>query len=711
LLMATVTTQDKPRRREPIASYAPGPKRRTSADSLGMMSPYGSQVSPDSFRTARFDSFLNSSPWNILGDSDPSFSAPSRSLAMTLSSQASAWQPMDSQCGGSAAQWASRSPSWHHHHPAFQGMRSMTHMRSMSSMTDQELEMQMPLSESDPMACYKNCDAFDTEGASLDPALMGEARLPRDAAHSSRRPRWASMSEEELREMGRRPGVQASPLLQTGVPATPSPSMQPLPDGWTTPNVWGPPGGTSPRPYRRRWASTTEEEESPLTLSSMRGSLSGRRRSSRPNDGWQHAGVSSSLVAAAASAGQTTHPGEGVWGRFNMPPLGGMPMWPIPGMPGVPGIPVPMPYGGVQSWAQAIGGPVTGPDTFAAEMNGWGSASSAMPPFPGAAYPSMHDGSVLPTGADLPSSASLAEDRAVGAAPSRSPLVWISERKTGKAELEREGFSVKWFRSVDKCRRALSNKGGHVACQPNTVLVVSYGEAEALLGLFQQRASVKGLRFVVDARGCTDGAETLWWSLAAIRPEDSTLVVATSWHELLDAVRGQSEAMAILHGHVHPAGDARASTSSGVQAAFAESTAKDIQAAVDPASRPSASDKAAWTLIWVSEQAFKPGFAPHKSQLEALGCQVKGYKTHKNAARALEKKRVLVRTVILVSSSEAPPLLTYLATRSHLAETRVVVEGSHSRVSVPEGAKYTAAETWEEAVAAIREIADDPGFA
>merc|ERR1719262_1913124 len=84
-----------------------------------------------------------------------------------------------------------------------------------------------------------------------------------------------------------------------------------------------------------------------------------------------------------------------------------------------------------------------------------------------------------------------------------------------------------------------------------------------------------------------------------------------------------------------------------------------------------------WTLVWISDQAFKPAAVGLKVKLESLGCQVKGYKTHKNAARALDKKRTLVRTVVLVSGAEAPQFLAYMAGRPEIGQTQVVVEASN----------------------------------
>ncbi|CAE8727170.1 unnamed protein product, partial [Polarella glacialis] len=118
-----------------------------------------------------------------------------------------------------------------------------------------------------------------------------------------------------------------------------------------------------------------------------------------------------------------------------------------------------------------------------------------------------------------------------------------------------------------------------------------------------------------------------------------------------------------------------------------------------------------WTLVWISDQAFKPTAVSLKGSLENLGCQVKGYKTHKNAARALDKKRALVRTVVLVSGAEAAPFLAYLAARPELGQTPIVVEASARAVPIREGPTCVVADGFEAACEAVWKIAADPGFA
>merc|ERR1712039_551982 len=96
-----------------------------------------------------------------------------------------------------------------------------------------------------------------------------------------------------------------------------------------------------------------------------------------------------------------------------------------------------------------------------------------------------------------------------------------------------------------------------------------------------------------------------------------------------------------------------------------------------------------------------------------LGCQlpVKSYKSQKNAARALDKKRALVRTVVLVSGAEAAPFLAYFSSRPEIAATPVVVEASSQSVPVRESPMCKVVESFDAALTAVLQIATDPGFA
>eukprot|EP00439_Symbiodinium_sp_Y106_P084818 s1553_g26.t1 len=118
-----------------------------------------------------------------------------------------------------------------------------------------------------------------------------------------------------------------------------------------------------------------------------------------------------------------------------------------------------------------------------------------------------------------------------------------------------------------------------------------------------------------------------------------------------------------------------------------------------------------WTLVWISDQAFKPTAVSLKTQLEGLGCQVKGYKTHKNAARALDKKRALVRTVVMVTGAEAPPFLQYIASRPELTSTPVVVEATSRSIPVRESPTVQVCDSFDAAANAVWKVAHEPGFA
>lgn len=125
----------------------------------------------------------------------------------------------------------------------------------------------------------------------------------------------------------------------------------------------------------------------------------------------------------------------------------------------------------------------------------------------------------------------------------------------------------------------------------------------------------------------------------------------------------------------------------------------------------SPTSKRGWTVIWVSDQAFKPAAAPQKTQLEGLGCQVKGYKTQKNAARALDKKRAVAKTVMLVSAAEAASLMTYLQSRPELGTIPVVIlANGRTAVNKYEGPHCAIAENFEIAMARVLQVAADLGY-
>eukprot|EP00927_Polykrikos_kofoidii_P000656 TRINITY_DN10243_c3_g1_i1.p1 TRINITY_DN10243_c3_g1~~TRINITY_DN10243_c3_g1_i1.p1 ORF type:complete len:724 (-),score=108.04 TRINITY_DN10243_c3_g1_i1:316-2487(-) len=108
-----------------------------------------------------------------------------------------------------------------------------------------------------------------------------------------------------------------------------------------------------------------------------------------------------------------------------------------------------------------------------------------------------------------------------------------------------------------------------------------------------------------------------------------------------------------------------------------------------------------WTLIWISDSAFKPAASTAKGQLEALGCQVKCYKTHRNATRALDKKYALVRTVVLVTAQEASPFLAYLVSRPELGKVPVIVEGTPRGSNIQDVYTCSVVDDFETALKAV----------
>lgn len=123
----------------------------------------------------------------------------------------------------------------------------------------------------------------------------------------------------------------------------------------------------------------------------------------------------------------------------------------------------------------------------------------------------------------------------------------------------------------------------------------------------------------------------------------------------------------------------------------------------------------AWTLIWVSDVAFKSSGAQVKEQLGALGGQVKCYKAHRNVIRALDKKRsALVRTVFFLEAAEAEPVVAYLRGRPDLAARHVVAEAPEEGPPRPaeEGEAPTCRRvpSFQEALQVLQQITTDPAF-
>lgn len=300
-------------------------------------------------------------------------------------------------------------------------------------------------------------------------------------------------------------------------------------------------------------------------------------------------------------------------------------------------------------------------------------------------------------------------------------VVWVGERAFRapvaiKEQLESIGFLVKVYRSHEKCCRALDKKS-HIA--PTNVFVVSEVDSEPLMAYLRTR-NARHLHIIVDADASTNPASANLLASSPACPQDSSVVVAFGWDEVLVALRdfaaqvsAQQPAAASMAHHSGGFGvPVEAASSSSLAWPRAAAGAPPIQGAPRSAggSEMGAASGTPWTLVWVSDQAFKPAAGGQKIKLESLGCQVKGYKTHKNAARALDKKRALLRTVVLVSGVEAAPLLAYFSSRPELGATPVVVEAGPRAVPVRENATTKVAEDFEAALAAVWEIAADPGF-
>jgi len=283
-------------------------------------------------------------------------------------------------------------------------------------------------------------------------------------------------------------------------------------------------------------------------------------------------------------------------------------------------------------------------------------------------------------------------------------VVWIGEQAFRapaalKDQIEAIGFMIKIYRSHDKCCRALDKKKD---ISPTNVFLIAEADSHPMLSYLCQRNS-QDLRIVVHgAPQQPAGAQALSSRLPC--PEDSTVTVACSWDEVLSALRTLSSEVSMSM----PTRPTASQQQSPTNSLHVEVDA--APAVTSPSSNGQAPGDLPWTVIWISDQAFKPAAVPMRAQLEVLGCQVKGYKTHKNAARALDKKRALVRTVVLVSGADAAPFLAYLGSRPELSGTQIVAETSSSSVPIRKTPTCQVVEGFEAAVAAVRRVATDPNF-
>lgn len=278
-----------------------------------------------------------------------------------------------------------------------------------------------------------------------------------------------------------------------------------------------------------------------------------------------------------------------------------------------------------------------------------------------------------------------------------------------KEQIEHLGFLARIYRSHDKCVRALIKKRQFLS---TTIFVVSKADAEPMLSYFKTR-NVRNLRMVVDAEELPAlDAQLLAGQLQC--PEDSSVSVARTGQEVITALLMQSSDTCVQtsHNEIAPASAEASPTPAPV---FLDLTAREQEStngapAIGASTPEAASVENPWTLIWISDQAFKPAAQPMKAKLEALGGQVKSYKTNKNAARALDKKRVLARTVVLVSGAEAQAFLGYIESRPELSSARLVVEATPRNASIRESPLVEVAEDFDGALQAVQRIAADPNF-
>jgi len=239
------------------------------------------------------------------------------------------------------------------------------------------------------------------------------------------------------------------------------------------------------------------------------------------------------------------------------------------------------------------------------------------------------------------------------------------------------------------------------------------------------RRGATDLRLVVEAGGAEEAKDVASWFSC---PADAICTIAGSWDEVMSCLRAVSAEVA-SRAPLDQAMGTMTNVAAQLQAAPPRTVPMSEVAQARPAISMtqvnggaqtgtglpfvfqfSQTDMNPWTLIWISDQAFKPAATALKTQLEALGGQVKGYKTHKNAARALDKKRALARTVVLVAGPEAAPFLAYLGSRPELANTRVVVEANSRSVPIREGPFVEVADSFEGSLMAVQRIVNEPTF-
>lgn len=237
-------------------------------------------------------------------------------------------------------------------------------------------------------------------------------------------------------------------------------------------------------------------------------------------------------------------------------------------------------------------------------------------------------------------------------------VFWVGERAFRAAPAKKEqvasmGFRIRIYRNHEKCRRAVEKEPQALA---TSVFVASAADAEPLVTFLSTLSEHGGVWVVVENTSGSPTSRTDIEQVASLFPEGSgsQVVAANTWEEIL-ATLGSFGADAIASGvAVH-------------------ATAASLATSKEPIP-PRVQPDNVWTLFWVNDNAFKPGNTWQRAELEALGCQVKGYKTQRNAGRALDKKKIVGKCVVLVSVAEAAAMGKYLQQRPDLDSVKVVIE-------------------------------------
>lgn len=550
------------------------------------------------------------------------------------------------------------------------------------------------------------------------------------------RRRWASMSEEEMMTGIRRSSKEMHPV---DLAAYPSPGMSPtMAPTWrvgrdAAPDAW--PGA------RRRWASLSDDEAASPMLWPMRSPGLHVQRPGRWSQSStpllaptglakvsEHAAVESEdfmlpptpQATPSSSQGPNMSPtsqGKNVpmtpenypmaWPNWDPNAMGGFPSqvppawpqmwimprensgWPQVDVPGYPGMPGVNEMGGYPPVGNHFGWMPMGPE---AQM--WlPSEANEMPGELSGPWMQFEDSA---------QAVSAAGPAPAGTGGASWSLVWIGERASRaqaseKEELEQLGFTVKIYRTHDRCSRVLDRKSTLAA---TTVFLISEAEAAPMLEYLQKRGA-SGLRVLVEADGYSpEQAWELNKSLPTLE-ESCAIRVCGCWDEVAAALLDVCNEALYM---------GASKTVAKLQPAAAVPKAPEKTAGGTEVKSQKEQGENPWTLVWISDQAFKPTAVSLKTQLESLGCQVKGYKTNKNAARALDKKRGLVRTVVMVTAAEALPFLQYLSSRPELASTPVVVEATRGYGSIPKSPSVQVCESFDAAAKAVWTVAHEPGF-